>query len=54
MNTMELVLFSTYFSPCTGQDVFHYGAIELDQVLIELFIREKSLAENVDHGLLIA
>ena len=51
---MELILFPSYLNPCTCQDIFHCGAIELGQVLIKLSIREESFTESVNHGLLIA
>ena len=54
MNMMELIFFPSYFGPCTGQDIFHSGAVEFGQVLVDFFIREESLTESVDYCLLVA
>ena len=51
---MEFILFPSYLSPYMDQDIFHYGAIKLGQVLVELSIREESLMESVDRDLLVA
>ena len=53
MNTMKLVLFPSYFNPCTIQGVSHGGTIELFQIFVELSIREESLAESVSYRLLV-
>ena len=40
--------------PSLGQDIFHGGAIELCELFVELTVREESLPENVDGGILVA
>ena len=52
-NAMELILFPSYFNPCTNQDVFHGGTVELCQIFVELPIREESLAESIYCRLLV-
>ena len=51
---MERLFFPSYLCPSTGQGFFHGGAIKLGQVFVEFPIREETLAECVDCGLLIA
>ena len=50
---MEFLLFPPYFSPCTSQDIFRSGAIEIGQVLVELFVWEEPFSESVDRCLMV-
>ena len=43
MAVIELVFFPSDLDPSSSQDVFHGGAIELSEFLVELTIREKVL-----------
>ena len=38
----------------SGQDIFHGGAIELGELLVELTVRGESLSEGVNNGFLVA
>ena len=51
---MELVLFPSYLCPSPGKCVFHGGAVELGQVLVEFPVREETLSECVCCCLLVA
>ena len=51
---MEFILFPSDLDPSSGQDVFHGGVIELCKLLVELVVREESLLEGVNGGLLVA
>ena len=52
--TVELVFFPFDLDPSSSQDIFHDGAVELSEFLVELSIREDSLSENINCSLLIA
>ena len=54
METIEFIIFPPDLNPSLHQDIFHGGAIELGELLIELAIREESLPESVDGSLLVA
>ena len=51
---MELILFPSYLYPSTGKCVFHGGAIELGQVLVEFPVREETLSKCICCCLLVA
>ena len=50
---MDFILLPPYFSLCSSQDIFHSGAIELGQILIEHSVPNEPLSESVDCCLLI-
>ena len=51
---MEFILFPSDLDPSSGQDVLHGGVIELCKLLVALVVREESLLEGVNGGLLVA
>ena len=53
MNAMNFILFPSYFSAPMSQNIFHGGAIELGQVLVELFVWEEHLSKSIDCCLLV-
>ena len=52
--TVELVLFSYDLNPSSSQDIFHSGAVEIGEFLVELSVSEESLLEIIKCSLLIA
>ena len=50
---IKLILFPFDLNPSSCQDLLYGGAIELDEILIELIISEESFLEGVDRGLLV-